>query len=397
MTKRTGIQVRHRKLWVRLKTPEKGWRWIRALSLDGTRGLELGEEDHAAKFRERAQAILDAGEELGLAGDFTVAGYSKRRFIPYQEQRIRTWEDDEDRLRLWVLPKIGAMQVAEVQPRHVNDVIQAVRAAKKAPRTVRNIYAAMQGLFRLSRLDGLRADTPCILSKAELGKIADKHREWRAGAIFTREELQTLISSDRVPRDRRMYYAAAALGMLRPGEVAGLRWRHLVKLEPLGRLVIATSYDTGTTKTGVERWMPVHPVLAAMLAEWKLAGWPAEFGRKPEPNDVIIPTPKPTNRGPRVAAGVVRDEHFSYKRLLKDLTALGLRRRRVHDFRRSGITLAREDGAERDVLRLCTHQPPADVMELYTSFGWAKLCAQISCIRVERVSQVMSQVSGRAE
>ena len=38
------------------------------------------------------------------------------------------------------------------------------------------------------------------------------------------------------------------------------------------RLVVAGSYGNGKTKTGVERWMPVHPVLAAMLAEWKLAG-----------------------------------------------------------------------------------------------------------------------------
>jgi len=397
MTKHAGIQVRHRKLWVRLKTPEKGWRWIRALTLDGTRGLEVGEDDQAAKFRERAQAILDAGEDLGLAGDFTVAGYSRRRFIPYQEKRIRSWEDDDDRLRLWVLPKIGAMQIAEVQPRHVNEVIQAVRAAKKAPRTVRNVYSAMQGLFRLSRLDGLRSDTPCILTKAELGKIGDKHKEWRAGAIFSREEMQTLISSPKVPWDRRLFYALCGLGMLRLGEVAGLRWRHFVKLEPLSRLVISTSYDTGETKTGVERWMPVHQVLAAMLAEWKLSGWPAEFGRKPVANDLIIPTPKPTNRGPRVAAGQVRDEHFVWKRLQKDLAALGVRRRRVHDFRRAGITLAREDGADRDVLRLCTHQPPTDVMESYTSFGWAKLCAQISCIRIERVAQVVSQVAVRSE
>jgi len=31
---------------------------------------------------------------------------------------------------------------------------------------------------------------------------------------------------------------------------------------------------------------------------------------------------------------------------------------------RTGITLAREDGADREVLRLCTRQPPADIMEL---------------------------------
>jgi len=41
---------------------------------------------------------------------------------------------------------------------------------------------------------------------------------------------------------------------LRHGEVAGLRWRHCdPTLEPLGRLVIATSNDTGRTKTKVTR------------------------------------------------------------------------------------------------------------------------------------------------
>ena len=55
------------------------------------------------------------------------------------------------------------------------------------------------------------------------------------------------------------------------------------------------------------------------LYQRKLSGWPTEFGRAPGPDDLIVPTPKPTNRGPRVAAGAVRDEHFSYKRLQKDL------------------------------------------------------------------------------
>jgi integrase len=47
---------------------------------------------------------------------------------------------------------------------------------------------------------------------------------------------------------------------LRHGEAAGLRWRHHdPDLEPLGRLLVATSYDTGRTKTDVTRRVPVHP------------------------------------------------------------------------------------------------------------------------------------------
>jgi hypothetical protein len=83
--------------------------------------------------------------------------------------------------------------------------------------------------------------------------------------------------------------------------------------------------------------------------------------------------------------GGMRSDHDSYKRLRIDLDALGFRRRRFHDLRRTGITLYREDGADKEVLRLCTHGAPGtDVMELYTSFGWAKLCAQVQPMKLAR-------------
>jgi hypothetical protein len=48
------------------------------------------------------------------------------------------------------------------------------------------------------------------------------------------------------------------------------------------------------------------------------------------------------------------------------------------------ITLAREDGADKEILRLCTHgAATGDVMELYTSFGWARLCAQVSVMKIQ--------------
>ena len=131
--------------------------------------------------------------------------------------------------------------------------------------------------------------------------------------------------------------------------------------------------------------MPTHPVLAAMLAEWKMRGWAEQQERAPGPDNLVVPHPQPTNRGPRVAFGGVRSDHDSYKRLRIDVNALGWRRRRFHDLRRTGITLYREDGAEKDILHLCTHgAPSSDVMELYTSFGWAKLCAQVWPVKIMR-------------
>jgi hypothetical protein len=70
-----------------------------------------------------------------------------------------------------------------------------------------------------------------------------------------------------------------AIAGLPHGEVAGLRWHHCdPTLEPLGRLVIATSYDTGRTKTELTRRAPVHAPLAKILAAWKLSHWERIYG-----------------------------------------------------------------------------------------------------------------------
>ena len=43
----------------------------------------------------------------------------------------------------------------------------------------------------------------------------------------------------------------------------------------------------------------------------------------------------------------MRTDHHSYKRLVKDMEALGLRHWRGHDLRRTMISLARTDGARK--------------------------------------------------
>jgi len=107
-----------------------------------------------------------------------------------------------------------------------------------------------------------------------------------------------------------------------------------------------------------------------MLAEWRLSGWPAVMGRAPTPDDLVVPMPAPANRGPRVKQGAMRTEHNTYKRLIKDLATLGRRHRRFHDLRRTMITLARADGARKDILELCPHTPGKNgrTIDLYTSF-----------------------------
>ncbi|MGZ6126185.1 MAG: hypothetical protein ACXWLR_14550, partial [Myxococcales bacterium] len=102
---------------------------------------------------------------------------------------------------------------------------------------------------------------------------------------------------------------------------------------------------------------------------WRLAGWPREFGRAPGAEDLIVPHTKPTNRGPRVEFGGMRSDHDTYERHGLDCDAVGLRQRRVHDLRRTGITLAREDGADKDVLRFCFRPIPPQSAGSWQHYG----------------------------
>jgi hypothetical protein len=95
-----------------------------------------------------------------------------------------------------------------------------------------------------------------------------------------------------------MVYGLELLAGVRTGEASELRWRHYDPVvRPLGKLLVARSYNSRTgreknTKTEAVKHVPVHPTLAAMLAEWKLGGWPELMGRAPGPDDLIVPLPR---------------------------------------------------------------------------------------------------------
>ena len=152
--------------------------------------------------------------------------------------------------------------------------------------------------------------------------------------------------------------------------------------KPLGCIIVVASYDEDRTKTEAERWMPIHPVLASLLGEWKRMGWAAMMEREPTDDDLVVPCGKPMNKGPRKAFGAMRDRHYVWKRWRADLKLLGLRHRRAHDLRRTLISLATDNGADETILRRGTHAPPKNVMGLYTSVAWDSLCREVAKLQL---------------
>ncbi len=366
-----SVYPRGTRLWIKFK--DSSGKWVQKKT-----EYALGDEAFARKalkhVEERVAAgirFLHGGSERVTVSDFAADWLKKREALG-----IRTWDDDAARLRLHALPLLGKMPIDEVRPRHLIEVIHELRSrGKLAPRTVHHVYGTLHVMFGDAVIAELIDATPCVLKRAQLGKKEDKNPEWRANAIFTRQELETLLSSESVPADRQLVYGLAGLAGLRAGELIALRWRHYDQdAQPLGRLVIAHSHDRESTKSGRSREVPVHPTLAAMLATWKLSGWQQIMAQQPEPDDLIIPSRlKQMRRG-----------HHTRNKLHDDLRRLGLRVRRVHDLRRTFITLARVDGASADILERVSHGPRGNIVDLYTSLPWESLCTEVAKLRVER-------------
>lgn len=289
---------------------------------------------------------------------------------------LRNWANDRTHFVHHIYPVLAAMQIPEIRVRHVRDLVEQLEGKGLAPRTILKVYGTLHKFFTDLMVDEVVQHTPCVLTKDQLPKSRDKDPEWRATAVFTREEVELIVSAPGIPEDRQMLYTLLFLTGSRFGEVAGLKWSDLdLRMSPLARLRVSRSYEHGT-KTDQPRQVPVHPLLLELLMEWRTGGFVEIVGRAARPGDLIVPS--------RELA--MRSRHHTRNKFLEDIKKLGLRHRRVHDSRRTLITLARVDGARKDVLEQITHGARGNILDMYTTLPWPTLCEAIQCLRLKRLN-----------
>ena len=274
------------------------------------------------------------------------------------------------------------MRIDEVKPRHLRDFILELRnEGKLAPRTIRQVSGLLHTMFKSAAIEEVIAANPVIFERGTLPKKVDKDPTWRHEAIYTRDEIELLISDERILADRRMVYALKSLAALRHGEVANLRWsQYDANAKPLGAI------NLGETKSGVPRAVPVHPTLAKLLAAWKLSGWSATYGRKPTADDFIVPTRNMTDENPH---GTAREAAETQKQLIADLTMLALRTKagkRVEPARPRHAPDVHHVGADgRRDRRLAPvgHARPHERHDGRLLVApWSALCAEVAKLRI---------------
>jgi hypothetical protein len=192
-----SLYARGPKLWCRYKDASGQW-------ASCSTPFQVGEEDRARRYLRKLEEIMSApGTVLP-----TVAAYAETWLADRRALGLRSVDDDAARLNLHALPALGTMHLDEVRPRHLRDLVLDLRKrGELAPRTIRHVFATLATMFRTAIADELIESTPCVLSRGVLPKKVDKDPEWRAGAIFTRAEVERLLSDERLPTDRQVLYA----------------------------------------------------------------------------------------------------------------------------------------------------------------------------------------------
>lgn len=364
-----GVFKRGNKLWITFKDVDGEWRNRAAGYNVGQETLAQALYDEVVKQVAKQSVMVRAGDASSGASVLvpsaaTVASYAEA-WLEERRKLDLDYKNDRSRLQHHVLPRIGPMKIADVRARHLIEMFREIRTTISeftgellAPRMIYNIYSVVSAMFRDAKLADLLTQSPCELDARHLGPLVDKDPEWREGEVYDRPEARLLVTDERIAWDRRVYYALMVLAGMRPGEIAVVRWRNYdATFEPLGKITVAHGHNTrkGTTKgtkTGAVRHEPVHPTLAAILAEWKLGGWAEMVGRAPEPDDLIVPLPPADADARRSREGEpIRTGDYAGKKWREvDLPALGWRPRTMYAMKSTFISLCIEDGADPDVI-----------------------------------------------
>lgn len=368
---------RGNKLWFRLKDENGKWK-------SKPTPYHVGQEKEARRYAAAAQKQVDQNRADDVAPPLTVREFLSKWSEKRELDGVATFAEEKAGVETHMLPLLGHLRLEDVRPRHIRDAVMAFKK-ENAPRTVRRIYGTLHVMFEHAVVDELIIANPCKLKRGVLPVVEDKDPEWRANATYTIPEVEQLISDDRIPVERRVMYALKAIGGLRHGEAAAVRWRSYdPTMEPLGRLLVAEAYDSRkcklkSTKTKVPRRVPVHPALAKILAAWKVSHWERIYGRAPTQDDFIVPTRLMT---PVNVSKVPVPMRADLRTLGLRVEAGEFRARGGHDLRAWFITALQEAEAHRDLLGVITHTAKKDVMSGYTRVSWGALCAQVLKLRI---------------
>jgi len=257
----TGVYERNGKCLIRWYEGKR----FRSLTLDIP--YSKANVNRAWKIREQHIKAYKRGDERqsGKAptfGELAQIRLQSAKFSPETRRTTKSYLNNYW-LPLFSTP-VDAIQYA--------DMLDLFSGLDKAPKTIKHILTAGSGVFNLAIKSNWRTDNPANLYSKEI-KLAKRKID-----PFTIEERDSILDS--LEPNHHLFYAIRFYCGLRPSELIALTWADYkivtIKLEDGSKekryqLEISKGRvrgnDSDTTKTLVDRTVPVHPFVQNLLAK----------------------------------------------------------------------------------------------------------------------------------
>lgn len=311
-------------------------------------------------------------------GAATFATYARSVLAKRVARGVKTAAKDErGHIENHLIPMFGADAVQDLTFKRIKDAFAALASGPHAGRTVRNIHSTLRAILIEAAEDGLIATAPTPLSakRDHLPPPVDKDPDWRDSARFDRTEVAQLVGCDAVLSLRRVMYATYFLTGARFAELLPLRVSDYNARDPWPGLTIPAS-KVGRHVGRRMRHAPVFPELRTWLDWWLADEYAVLYGCAPRPDDLLFPTFSVRRRNKGAAMCSHNEIYKQWAR--NDLPAAGLHHRRLHDARRTFVSVLRSAGVPDKTIRAVTHASTGDrILDAYTSWEWSGLCQEL--------------------
>lgn len=221
----------------------------RELALDKRHAIDVEKRDPAAERRterETAQLVSSTAPAVYRFSDLAAL------YEQFAKGRKKTWKDDVNKIKKYLIPAWGALPLHDITRRHVHELLDTL-VAKGMTTGVNRVQAVISRLFTLA-LDRSLVDAH------PAARMLKRFQERPSDRVLTDDELRALWAG----LDARPGPAADAMRLRlllgqRGGEVIGMRWEEV-------DLTAQTWHLPGArTKNGRPHTVPFGPTAAEIL------------------------------------------------------------------------------------------------------------------------------------
>jgi integrase len=338
--------------------PTRGlWR-ARYVGADGRRHAIYAKTRRQAQERLREALRAADGGIRPVSQQLTVAAFLEDwlEHSVKPARRPRTHESYASIVRLYLIPELGRLPLAKLQPEHVQAMLARLRGRRGelSASTTRYVYTVLRIALGRALKTGKVHRNVCSL----LDPPARRRREIRP---LSRAELRALLAGLRGDRLEALYVTALGTG-LRQGELLALRWQDVDLAR--GELTVRHTLQRGTLELAEPKTERARRTIRLPSAVRDALSRHRELQAIVPLSGLVFTSRKGT---PLHSRNVTQD-------LQRHLERLGLPRQRFHDLRHAFATVLIEDGEELGVVsRILGHSQYATTADVYAHLTPAML------------------------